>query len=75
MKQGMVQGLAALRRRFDEDTEVVNHLFLSGKTAERIRTQHIFQVFFSLGEMGTVSIEITIHRFFFLGYKNKKKDL
>ena len=52
-----------------ENAQIVNDLLLSGKAVEHIRSQGVFKVPLGLGEMGSVRVEVTVHRFV-SGYKD-----
>lgn len=59
----MVERLAPLGGGFHKDAKVFHDLLLPRETAESVGTKHVFQVFLSLGEVGTVGVEVTVHGF------------
>ena len=59
----MVEGFATLSGSLHENAQVVDDLFLSGKAVEQIRSQGVFKVFFSLAQVRSAGIEVTVHRF------------
>ena len=73
MKEGVVEGLAPLRRGLHEHPEVLHDLLLPGEAAESVGAQNVLQVFLRLGEVGTGGIEVAVHVFLYSATKITKK--
>jgi len=75
MQQHMVECLATLNSCLDKDAEVVNHLFLSGKTGKSIRPEHVFKLLLGLAQFSALGIKIFVHTFLASAGKSKALHL